>query len=84
MRINNLTRLRSSKFPSSFNVKITEIPKTTHTESPYKNYTRYSSFLLGTSLIISEILPFTNNEFNGITHAIQTLYKINKEYKSNF
>jgi hypothetical protein len=33
-------------------------------------------------LTISEILPFTNNEFNGITHAIQTLYKINKEYYS--
>ena len=84
MRINNITKLRYSKFPTLLNVKITELPKTTNTESPYKNYTRYSSFVLGTSLIISEILPFTNNEFNGITHAIQTLYKINKEYKNNF
>lgn len=77
MRI--LQQYRTNKI---FNIRIVSFPKQkSKTES--KIYSNYASFILGSCLAISEILPLTTDSFHGITHSIKMLYNINKEYKNS-
>ena len=45
------------------------------------NWHSYISFGISTLLIVSESMPFIDNEYNGILHMLS---KIVKEYKINF
>jgi hypothetical protein len=45
------------------------------------NYSQYVSFISGSLLAISETIPFIDNKYNGILHALSI---IQSEYKNNF
>ena len=45
------------------------------------NWHAYISFISGTLLTVSESLPFIDNKYNGIVHALS---KVQHEYKDNF
>jgi hypothetical protein len=66
-----------------FNIRIVSLPKQ-KSKTDLKSYSSYVSFVLGTCLAISEILPLTTDSFHGFTHGIKMLYNVNKEYKRNF
>jgi hypothetical protein len=70
-----------------FNIRVVSLPKQ-KSKTEYKSYSSYASFILGSCLAVSEILPLTTDSFHGITqgltHGIKMLYNVNKEYKNNF
>lgn len=45
------------------------------------NWHSYISFVTGSMLFMSESMPFANNDYNGIVHA---LIKVQDEYKKDF
>ena len=69
-------KIKNTKFPLSFTIKIDGFP-----EKKKINIHSSITFITGTLFIISETMPFTNTEYNGIIH---TLSKIQQEYKSDF
>jgi hypothetical protein len=63
------------KIPRTFKIKI-------ETSQPVKtNLRSYISFFTGSLLAISESMPFIDNEYNGVLHALS---KIRQEYKNDF
>jgi hypothetical protein len=65
--------------PKTFKIKIDGFPVK---EKPVKtNWHNIISFGTGTILCISETMPFIDNEYNGILHALS---KIQQEYKNDF
>lgn len=68
-----------TKIPRTFKIKIDGFPVK---EKPVKtNWHAYISFTTGSILCISETMPFINNEYNGVLHALS---KIQQEYTKDF
>lgn len=65
--------------PRTFKIKIDGFPVKEHT--PKTNWHSIISFSTGTILCISESMPFIDNEYNGVLHALS---KIQQEYTKDF
>jgi hypothetical protein len=68
-----------NRIPKTFKIKIDGFPVKERT--PKTNWHTYISFATGSLLAISESMPFINNEYNGVLHALS---KIQQEYKNDF
>lgn len=68
-----------NRIPKTFKIKIDGFPIKEHTSKT--NWHAYISFGTGTLLAVSESMPFINNEYNGVLHA---LLKIQQEYTKDF
>lgn len=67
--------MRNLKLIKTLNIKIDGFPKVEK-----KSIHGIISFVSGSLLAVSELLPFTNNKSNGILHCLS---EIQKEYKSD-
>jgi len=76
MAINKLSRIFRH---STFKIKIDGFPPKEKAVKP--NWHSYISFCTGTILCISESMPFFDNEYNGILHALS---KVQEEYIKDF
>lgn len=63
----------------TFRIKIHGFPIKQIPTKP--NWHSYISFVTGSMLFMSESMPFVDNNYNGILHA---LIKVRDEYKNDF
>lgn len=82
-RLQHLKRLKQKyKIPVTFKfprtIKIDGFPQKSFTPT---NWHGFISFSIGCLLLISESMPFIDNQYNGVIHMLS---KIQQEYTRNF